>query len=83
MARVALVLAFFLAQSVVVDSEDKMSESVKLTMKQGLIMNQVLAIYALDNVEDPRCKNHTDLFKNGLRRFEPWALKSLDANHVV
>lgn len=52
------------------------SKIVKLTMKQGLLMNQVLATYALNNVENSVCKNHTQMFKDGLRTFEPWALNS-------
>lgn len=49
---------------------------VKLTMKQGLIMNQIIGTYALENAENELCRNHTKEFKLGLRTFEPWALKS-------
>lgn len=51
-------------------------EPVKLNMKQGLVMNQVIALYILDKAEDRMCKNHSIEFRNGLRAFEPWALKS-------
>ncbi|RZC34464.1 nose resistant to fluoxetine protein 6-like, partial [Asbolus verrucosus] len=52
-------------------------------MKQGLLMNQILSTYALDNVEDSLCKNHTNRFKNGLRAFEPWALKMFDSSSKI
>lgn len=49
---------------------------VKLNMKQGLIMNQVISLYVLDKAKNETCKNHSIEFRNGLRAFEPWALKS-------
>ncbi|KAJ3643262.1 hypothetical protein Zmor_025986 [Zophobas morio] len=52
-------------------------------MKQGLLMNQVLATYALNNVENSVCKNHTQMFKDGLRTFEPWALNMFDASGKI
>lgn len=49
---------------------------IKLTMKQGLLLNQVLSAYALEDSEDELCRQHTKEFKEGLRAFEPWALQS-------
>lgn len=49
---------------------------VKLTMKQGLLLNQVLSFYGLENVEDDLCRKHIQEFKKSLRAFEPWALQS-------
>nr|CAI5844698.1 unnamed protein product [Callosobruchus analis] len=49
---------------------------VKLTMKQGLIMNQVISTYAISNVRNSLCAEHVEEFKVGLRAFEPWALQS-------
>ncbi|CAH0555457.1 unnamed protein product [Brassicogethes aeneus] len=53
---------------------------VKLTMKQGLLINQVLSFYALEKPEDEICMKHTKEFKEALRAFEPWALKMFDSN---
>ncbi|KAJ8920095.1 hypothetical protein NQ315_011750, partial [Exocentrus adspersus] len=53
---------------------------VKLTMKQGLLINQILSVYALDNAENDLCRNHTKRFKIGLRAFEPWALQMFDSS---
>ena len=50
--------------------------AVKLTMKQGLIMNQIIATYALNAPRDLLCKRQVEDFKNGLRSLEPWALRS-------
>lgn len=49
---------------------------VKLTMRQGLILNQIIGTYALENAENELCRKHARDFKIGLRAFEPWALKS-------
>ncbi|XP_044271288.1 nose resistant to fluoxetine protein 6-like [Tribolium madens] len=57
--------------------------SVKLTMKQGLLMNQVLATYALDNAQNSLCKNHSNLYRNGLRSFESWALNMFDSSSKI
>ncbi|XP_015840383.2 nose resistant to fluoxetine protein 6 isoform X1 [Tribolium castaneum] len=57
--------------------------SAKLTMKQGLLMNQVLATYVLDNAQDSFCKNHSNLYRNGLRSFEPWALNMFDSSSKI
>ncbi|KAJ8945120.1 hypothetical protein NQ318_001585 [Aromia moschata] len=61
-------------QNIVEIEEDR--KPIKLSMKQGLLMNQVLAVYALENVQNELCKNHTKEFKRGLRVFEPWALQN-------
>lgn len=45
-------------------------------MKQGLMMNQVLSFYTLTETENELCKNQSKEFSDGLRNFEPWALKS-------
>ncbi|KAJ8973784.1 hypothetical protein NQ317_009440 [Molorchus minor] len=58
-------------------------EPVKLTMKQGLIMNQIISIYALADVKNSVCKNHTEEFKRGLRALKPWALQMFDASSKV
>ncbi|KAG5898778.1 hypothetical protein JTB14_010988 [Gonioctena quinquepunctata] len=55
-------------------------KSVKLTMRQGLLMNQILGVYALENIRNGLCANHTKEFKNGLRAFEPWALQMFDSS---
>lgn len=49
---------------------------VKLNMKQGLTINQILDVYSLKNAGDELCRNHSLEFGDGLRSFEPWALKS-------
>lgn len=51
-------------------------ENVKLNMKQGLIMNQVLDVYALVDSKNVLCKNQSLEFKAAMRAFQPWALKS-------
>ncbi|KAH0817641.1 hypothetical protein GEV33_005150 [Tenebrio molitor] len=51
---------------------------VKLTMRQGLIMNQVIATYALDTARDSLCRNQSEEFKKGLRSLESWALQTAD-----
>lgn len=53
-------------------------EPIKLTMRQGLLMNQILSFYTLDNVQNDLCKKHIKEFKTGFRAFEPWALKSIN-----
>lgn len=54
-------------------SERKM---VKLNLKQGLTMNQILDVYALKDSPNELCRNHSNEFGLGMRAFEPWALKS-------
>jgi hypothetical protein len=53
---------------------------VKLTMRQGLIMNQVIATYAL-TARDSLCRNQSEEFKKGLRSLESWALQSEYTNN--
>ncbi|KAJ8977936.1 hypothetical protein NQ317_017404 [Molorchus minor] len=60
--------------------KDVKRKSVKLTMKQGLLMNQILSVYALENAQNEACRNHTKEFKNDLRTLEPWALKMFDSS---
>lgn len=48
----------------------------KLNMKQNIILNQIIAAYVLDGVDNSLCKNHTIKYKQAIRLFEPWALKS-------
>ncbi|XP_074031574.1 nose resistant to fluoxetine protein 6 [Leptinotarsa decemlineata] len=55
-------------------------KAVKLTTRQGILMNQILAVYALDHVQNKLCANHTREFKKGLRSFEPWALQMFDSS---
>lgn len=54
----------------------KPKKPVKLTLKQGLAMNQVVSTYALSDVQNALCRNHTEEYKKGLRALEPWALQS-------
>lgn len=61
------------------ETNETKPEPVKLTVKQGITMNQILSVYALSDASDQRCKNHSSEFANGLRAFRPWALKSNDA----
>lgn len=49
---------------------------VKLNMKQGVLMNQVLGVYTFKDGTNQLCKNHSQEFATGLRAFEPWALRS-------
>lgn len=56
--------------------QEKIRKPVKLNMKQGLIMNQVLNTYALNDVNNSLCRDHINEFKLGLRALEPWAVKS-------
>ncbi|GJQ80381.1 hypothetical protein Trydic_g12243 [Trypoxylus dichotomus] len=53
---------------------------VKLNSRQGMIMNQMLNIYAITDVENELCLNHSSEFKASLRAFEPWALKMIDSS---
>lgn len=46
-------------------------------MKQGLLMNQILAMYTLGEETNQLCKNHSKEVTIGLRALEPWALKSI------
>ncbi|KAL1506751.1 hypothetical protein ABEB36_006054 [Hypothenemus hampei] len=58
----------------------KIRTPVKLNMKQGLIMNQILSTYGLNDVNSTLCRDHVNEFKLGLRALEPWALKMFDAS---
>ncbi|KAH0999337.1 hypothetical protein HUJ04_005393 [Dendroctonus ponderosae] len=40
---------------------------IKLNMKQGLIMNQILNTYGLSDVNNSLCRDHVNEFKLGLR----------------
>uniref|UniRef100_A0A6P7GWQ2 Uncharacterized protein LOC114341636 n=1 Tax=Diabrotica virgifera virgifera TaxID=50390 RepID=A0A6P7GWQ2_DIAVI len=74
-------LILFLVENITQhDSTLKRREPVKLTMKQGLIMNQVILTYGLTNVKNSLCKRHIEEFKSALRAFEPWALQMFDAS---
>lgn len=53
------------------------SRAVKLSMRQGLLMNQILHVYGLDSAKNDVCKRHLQEFRDGLRAFEPWALQSM------
>ncbi|KAJ8971659.1 hypothetical protein NQ314_000582 [Rhamnusium bicolor] len=61
----------------------KQRKYVKLTMKQGLIMNQVISTYALADIKNSLCKNHSEEFKLGLRALEPWALQMFDSSSKI
>lgn len=52
---------------------------IKLNMKQGLTMNQVLSFYALTEAENELCRNDSTVFADGLRNFDTWALQSLQS----
>ncbi|GLV32860.1 uncharacterized protein CBL_00433 [Carabus blaptoides fortunei] len=52
----------------------------KLNSKQVLLLNQIVASYALEGIRDPLCKNHTKKYKEALRLFEPWALQMFDSS---
>ena len=58
------------------DAETITRRPVKLNMRQGLLMNQVVAVYALGEESNQLCKNHSKELNIGLRALEPWALKS-------
>ncbi|KAH1026909.1 hypothetical protein HUJ05_000504 [Dendroctonus ponderosae] len=58
----------------------KVRNPIKLNMKQGLIMNQILNTYGLSDVNNSLCRDHVNEFKLGLRAMEPWALKMFDAS---
>lgn len=49
---------------------------LKLTMKQGLVMNQVIGTFTLNEPRDPLCKKHMEEYRIGLRAMETWALRS-------
>lgn len=69
-----------IVQETVILQEDGKDTSkynpIKLTMKQGLLMNQVLGFYALKKSKNDECVQHSLEFNKALRAFEPWALKS-------
>lgn len=54
----------------------KSQRAIKLNIKQGLIMNQILSTYGLNDPNNSLCKDHVNEFKSGLRALQPWALKS-------
>ncbi|XP_050298077.1 nose resistant to fluoxetine protein 6-like [Anthonomus grandis grandis] len=56
---------------------------VKLNLKQGLTMNQILDVYALKNSKNNLCRNHSYEFAAALRAFEPWALKMFDSSSKI
>lgn len=56
----------------------KSKKGPKLSAKQVLVLNQIIAGFTLDGAQDPLCKNHTLVYKEALREFKPWAIKSLD-----
>lgn len=58
------------------DVSKSITKSVKLSIKQGLLMNQVLNVYGLDSAKDKLCRKHIKEFRDGLRALEPWALQS-------
>ncbi|CAH0560293.1 unnamed protein product [Brassicogethes aeneus] len=62
---------------------DNPRKPVKLTMKQGLLMNQVLSTYVMSGIKNKKCKKHMDEYKIGLRAFEPWALKMFDSSSKI
>lgn len=64
------------SQLVIDDKNITEKKRIKLNMKQGLMMNQVLSFYTLTETENELCKNQSKEFSDGLRNFEPWALKS-------
>ncbi|XP_044255130.1 nose resistant to fluoxetine protein 6-like [Tribolium madens] len=53
---------------------------VKLTMKQGLVMNQVIGTYTLNDPQDPLCRKHSEEYRIGLRAMESWALQMFDSS---
>ncbi|XP_071057341.1 nose resistant to fluoxetine protein 6-like [Onthophagus taurus] len=53
---------------------------LKLTKKQSLIMNQVVANYIIKKPENELCEIHSLEYKKALRAFEPWALKMFDSS---
>ncbi|XP_050297772.1 O-acyltransferase like protein-like isoform X2 [Anthonomus grandis grandis] len=61
----------------------KIRKPVKLNMKQGLIMNQILNTYGLSEVNNTLCRDHINEFKLGLRALEPWALKMFDSSSKI
>lgn len=62
------ILFFILGASII--------DAVNLTMKQNLLMNQILQTYVIDSSTNLQCANHSQKFKNGLRNFDTWALNS-------
>ncbi|XP_030763573.1 nose resistant to fluoxetine protein 6-like [Sitophilus oryzae] len=58
----------------------KKKEPVKLNLKQGLAMNQILDTYSLTDASNELCRNHSIEFSMGMRRFESWALDMFDAS---
>ncbi|KAJ3658758.1 hypothetical protein Zmor_010479 [Zophobas morio] len=62
------------------DAETITRRPVKLNMRQGLLMNQVVAVYALGEESNQLCKNHSKELNIGLRALEPWALKMFDSS---
>ncbi|XP_044739869.1 O-acyltransferase like protein-like [Chrysoperla carnea] len=67
-------------------SNEKIKKSpVMLNIKQNLLMNQVIGIYALHNglEADSECKRHNDQYKEDLRAFETWALKMFDSSSKI
>ncbi|EFA01530.2 Nose resistant to fluoxetine protein 6-like Protein [Tribolium castaneum] len=62
------------------NGSEKSRQPVKLNMKQGLLMNQLLAMYTLGEESNQLCKEHSKELNVGLRALEPWALKMFDSS---
>ncbi|KAL1509152.1 hypothetical protein ABEB36_003936 [Hypothenemus hampei] len=58
-------------------------ETVKLNLKQAVILNQILEVYVMKNASNILCRNQSLEFGASLRRFEPWALKMFDSSSKI
>ncbi|XP_017786446.1 PREDICTED: nose resistant to fluoxetine protein 6-like [Nicrophorus vespilloides] len=53
---------------------------MKLNTKQGIVMQQVLQVYALTDSKNDTCKKHSKEFQTALKSFQPWALQMFDSS---
>lgn len=57
-------------------TETPKQEVVKLNLKQGFTLNQIIEVYSLKGSSNQLCTNHSKQFGLALRNLEAWALKS-------
>lgn len=60
----------------ITESPSPKPKVVKLNLKQGFVLNQIIEVYSLKGSSNELCTNHSKQFGLALRNLEAWALKS-------
>lgn len=60
----------------ITESPSPKQKVVKLNLKQGFVLNQIIEVYSLKGSSNELCTNHSKQFGLALRNLEAWALKS-------